>query len=155
VSVGTALAYPSLVTCRIDSAQNGDGEFEEDVGPMSLTKPAIFALAAAGFFGVSVPAWSQPASASQASADVPAPYDAEVMPTPDQVQLELTAVGNRLRQDEQSSFYSPVAESDYLEAQRQFAFGQYDRASQDAEAAAASLPDIPNWKTAALAPHEN
>lgn len=122
---------------------------------MSLTKPAIFALAAAGFFSVSVPAWSQSPSASAPSNEVPVPYDAEVMPTQDQVQIELTAVGARLRQDEQSSFYSPVAESDYLEAKRQFAFGQYDRASEDAEAAASSLPDIPNWKSAALAPHEN
>jgi hypothetical protein len=77
------------------------------------------------------------------------------MPTQNQVQVELAKVGNRLKQDERSSFYSPVAESDYLEAQRQFAFGQYDRASADAEAAAASLPDIPNWKSAALSPHEN
>ena len=122
---------------------------------MSIVKPAFAMLAAVGLLASSVPAWSQPSSPSQAAADVPAPYDAEVMPTPGEVQIEITAIGDRLRQDERSSFYSPVAESDYLDAQRQFAFGQYDRASEDAEAAAASLPDIPNWKSAALAPHEN
>jgi hypothetical protein len=122
---------------------------------MSIVKPAFVMIATAGFFTLSVPAWSQPSSSSRAAVDVPAPYDAEVMPTPDEVQIEITAVGTRLRQDERSSFYSPVAESDYLEAQRQFAFGQYDRASKDAEAAAASLPEIPNWKNAALESHEN
>ena len=122
---------------------------------MSLVKPAFVMIVTAGLFAVSVPAWSQPSSSSQAVNDVPAPYDAEVMPTPDEVQLELTAVGNRLRQDERSSFYSPAAESDYLEAERQFAFGQYDRASKEAEAAAASLPDMRNLKKAAFASHEN
>ena len=112
---------------------------------MLSVKPAIIVFAAAGFLTFAVPGWSQSASTSKPN-DVPVGYDAEIMPTSDQVQLQIAAVGDRLRQDEQSSFYSPVAESDYLEAQRQFAFGQYDRASEDADAAVASLPEIPNWR---------
>jgi hypothetical protein len=121
---------------------------------MNLVRPAIVALVTAGFLTTAVPGWSQSSSESKPS-DVPAPYDAEVMPTPSQVQLELTAVGDRIRHDEQSSFYSPVAEGDYLEAQRQFSFGQYDRAAEDAEAAAASLPQIPNWRDSPFNGHEN
>jgi hypothetical protein len=128
---------------------------------MSIVKPAIIAFAAAGVFAVSVPAWSQSTSASIASAEVPTSaevtpsYDAEVMPTANETQRELSKVGAALRDDERSSFYSPVAENDYLEARRQFALGQYDRASDAAEAAEASLPDIPNWKSTATTPHVN
>jgi hypothetical protein len=73
-------------------------------------------------------------------------YDAVVLPTSEQVQAELTAVGDRLRSDERASLYSPTAESEYLDAERDFKFGQYDHAAAAAQAAAASLPDTPNWK---------
>lgn len=113
---------------------------------MRILKPALIAVSAIGLFSLTVPAWSQANAPVTATHDSMI-YDAVVLPTPEQVQTELNAVGDRLRNDERASFYSPTAESDYLAAERDFKFGQYDHAAADAEAAAASLPDAPNWKS--------
>ncbi|HTT77446.1 MAG TPA: hypothetical protein VMF50_15895 [Candidatus Binataceae bacterium] len=110
---------------------------------MNIFKPALAAVTAIGLFGVTAPAWSQSGTVTHD----PMIVDAEVMPTPQEVQTQLNSVGDRLRNDELASFYSPAAENHYLEAERDFKFGQYDRAEHDAQAAAASLPrHIPNWQ---------
>lgn len=121
---------------------------------MSIFKPALVAVTAIGLFSITAPAWSQSGSATVTVHD-PMIYDAVVLPTPDQVQAELNTVGDRLRSDERASFYSPTAESDYLDAEREFKFGQYDQAAAAAQAAAASLPDIPNWKSSNTTSQEN
>jgi len=113
---------------------------------MPILKPALVATTAIGLFSVTTAAWSQSGTATATVHD-PMIYDAVVLPTPQEVQSELNTVGDRLRSDERASFYSPTAESDYLDAERDFKFGQYDHATDAAEAAAASLPDIPNWKS--------
>ncbi|HUN57577.1 MAG TPA: hypothetical protein VMU41_05645 [Candidatus Binataceae bacterium] len=120
---------------------------------MSFFKPALVAVTTIGFFSVAVSAQSQ--SRATTTAHDSMIYDAVVLPTPDQVQAELNTVGDRLRSDERASFYSPTAESDYLDAERDFKVGQYDHAADAAEAAAAALPDVPNWKTGASTTQEN
>lgn len=118
-----------------------------------MFKPMVAAAAAFTLFGMPIPAWGQSAKVQPVSTQPP--YDAVVLPTPQQVQIELTSVGQRLKDAEMASFYSPIAENDYLEAERMYQFGNYDQAGDEAQAAAATLPEIPNWKSARLPTHEN
>jgi hypothetical protein len=121
---------------------------------MSVFKPAIVAVTAIGLVGVTAPAWSQSGTATTMVHDAMI-YDAVVLPTPQEVQTQLNSVGDRLKDDERASFYSPTAESDYLAAERDFQIGQYDHAADNAQAAAAALPDIPNWKSSSPTRQEN
>ena len=74
------------------------------------------------------------------------PYDdAVVLPTQQETQKVLSEAGGRIHEAALASFESPVAQSDYLAAQRDYEFGRYEQAVTDAQAAERALPDLPNW----------
>lgn len=70
---------------------------------------------------------------------------ADVVPTQTQVQRQLSDLHARIIAMEDAGSYNPVAENEYLAAQRMFKFGRYDAAARDANAATAALPPPPNW----------
>jgi hypothetical protein len=108
-----------------------------------LHTSASFAAAIAIAASTVAPAWAfQPAPASQMQE-----ITADVVPTQDQVQRELTDLHERLQAAEKASFYSPKAEREYLTAQRMYEFGRYDEAIEHAQIGERALPEIPNWVT--------
>ena len=120
-----------------------------------MLKPALAAAVAMTLIGVaSVPAWCQE-SAKVQPASTPPSYDAVVMPAPQEVQMQLASVGQRIEDAERASFYSPSAESDYLQAERMYKIGYYDEAAEEAQAAANALPDIPNLKVVKVLAHKD
>jgi hypothetical protein len=88
-------------------------------------------------------------------ANIPPPIDAVVMPTAEEVQVQLDAVGQRLKSAENVSFHSPSAEDEYLDAQRMYKLGQYDLAADDLKAAQNALPDIPSWTNVKVVAHKD
>jgi hypothetical protein len=106
---------------------------------MRIFKPAL-ATATIGLLSLAAPASSQ-SGATTTTVHASMISGAVVLPTPEQVQAELNVVGGRIR-SEQASFYSPPAESGYLDAERDFKLWQYDYAAD-----AASQSGIPNRKS--------
>ncbi|HKV55903.1 MAG TPA: hypothetical protein VJN94_14820 [Candidatus Binataceae bacterium] len=100
----------------------------------SKTAAIIGAVALMG--ATALPAWS----GQSAMFD-----DAVVLPTQQETQQVLGEAGERMRNAALASFESPVADSDYLAAQRDYEFGRYEQAMSDAQAAEQALPDLPNW----------
>lgn len=62
------------------------------------------------------------------------------------VRAKLVEVGRRLRAAKLASFSRPLPESDYIEAQRQLARGNYREAMTDLNRVEAQLEGVPNWQ---------
>jgi hypothetical protein len=73
------------------------------------------------------------------------PVEADVQPTQQQVQSELSAIGHRLHTSEFASESNPAAERDFVSAQRSFGKGYYENAQAQAFAADAAIAPAPNW----------
>lgn len=73
------------------------------------------------------------------------PIEADVQPTQHEVQMELTSVGQRLHTIEKASEVNPVAERDFVSAQRSYGEGYYENAQAQAFAADAAISPAPNW----------
>jgi hypothetical protein len=101
---------------------------------------AVAVLTLAGTAALPVGAFEAPSNQTQA-------INAELVPTQEEVQTELTDLHQRLDAAQRSSFYSAEASSEYLDAQRYYKFGRYDEALDDARDAEKALPPIPNWVT--------
>ncbi len=106
---------------------------------MKNLKTIIVVAGAAAFFGAA----ALPASAFDTN-QVPA-ITADVVPTQQQIQQQLSDLHARLLAAKEAGSDNPVAESNYLAAQRMFEFGRYDTAARDIGAARAALLPIPNW----------
>jgi hypothetical protein len=87
--------------------------------------------------------WS--ASAGTISDAQGQPIEADVQPTAHQVQLELSAIGHRLHTTQHASESNPVAERDFVSAERSYGQGYYENAQAQAFAADAAIAPAPNW----------
>jgi hypothetical protein len=92
------------------------------------------------FGAIVVAGWSVSQAAQMTTFD-----DAVVLPTQQETQRAISEAGQRIAEARLASFDSPVADSDYLAAERDYDFGRYDQAVADATAAEKALPDNPNW----------
>jgi hypothetical protein len=110
---------------------------------MSLRKHAVTFAAVLTLVGTA----AIPAGAFQAPSNQTQPINAEFVPTQQEVQTELASLRERIDDAEKSSFYSPEASNEYLDAQRYYKFGRYDEALDDAHVAEKALPPIPNWQS--------
>ena len=110
---------------------------------MSLRKHAVTFAAVLTLVGTA----AIPAGAFQAPSSQTQPINAEFVPTQQEVQTELASLRERIDDAEKSSFYSPEASNEYLDAQRYYKFGRYDEALDDAHVAEKALPPIPNWQS--------
>ena len=88
---------------------------------------------------------SFPVSAGTISNSQAQPIEADVQPTPQQLQSELSAIGHRLHITEQASESNPVAERDFVSAERSYSQGYYENAQAQAFAADAAIAPAPNW----------
>lgn len=114
---------------------------------MKVLKHAVSIVAALTFAGAAtlpVLAFETPGNQVQA-------INADIVPTREQVQTELTVLHGRLQAAAQASFYSAKASREYLAAQRYYEFGYYEQALAHARIAEAALPRIPNWVSQARA----
>jgi hypothetical protein len=107
---------------------------------MKLTQKAMVLFGAASL----VAAVSLPASAFVAGDEVQ-PIAADVVPTSQETQAEISHVGQRLHEAEFASVSNPDAERDFMAAQRDYQRGWYDGALREAENADKSISAAPNW----------
>jgi hypothetical protein len=73
------------------------------------------------------------------------PVEADVQPTAQQLQSELSAIGHRLHTSEFASESNPTAERDFVAAERSYGQGFYENAQAQAFAADAAIAPAPNW----------
>ncbi|MGH7985230.1 MAG: hypothetical protein ACRD4Q_09940 [Candidatus Acidiferrales bacterium] len=112
---------------------------------MRILKKACAVAVAVSMLGAAVvPAFAFSTPQNQVQA-----VTAQVVPTAQEAQTAILALGHRMHDAELAGFTSPTSQSDYLQAQREFAHGRYDQAVSSANKAQAALPNIPNWQTEA------
>ncbi|MBE3604153.1 hypothetical protein IMX07_11010 [bacterium] len=104
----------------------------------NLKAIVVVAGAAAFFCAAAIPAFAFDTN------QVPV-ITADVVPTQQQIQQQLSDLHARLLAAKEAGSDNPVAESNYLEAQRMYEFGRYDTAARDISVAKAALLPIPNW----------
>jgi len=108
---------------------------------MRFSRSATAIIAGLALAGTAtLPAW-----AFQSANDEVQAINAELVPTNQEVQAELSRLNERLEAGRKASFYSATASSEYLAAKRYYEFGRYDEAIAHAQAGESALPSIPNW----------